>query len=316
MGVEQMKNKGKKIIGSFLVFCVFCAALVLPGTDKAVAGRILSNRTGGDGVYFVLTDDSGEGGEEYIADDTGAEESIWPYLAILFEFPVIIGTVFLLLFEAGMTVLIFWELSRAFYLKDKSTEAALAVLNGQSVWKRYVFLLSLLAIFSWPALLLFIFWYYFYQKRKLVRQSRICPGCRKPGLFPDNYEDVAYYFSGKQELERELGSVEHSLYRCRECNEKFIYTHGRQKDYRICPGCQGVTQKRTEDWKVIQLSTFADEGKCEAEHECGYCGKKVILEDWLPRMRLRKGRLIGDEYDRNRDYISMLSEIQRKKMSF
>lgn len=298
---------------NFLLLLGVFVGLLLSVSGEVSAAKIPESGEIGEIMYYFAGNNE-MGGDEYRIEQAGKQEdSVWDYIVELFDvFPLFSGMILFLggLFFLGISSLFFWLMSRRYWPKGCSTEAALKVLYDRSSGKVVTFVVLGIFIITWPAMIFFVLWYFLYQRWKIKHQSRICPVCHEAGLVREQNEDVSYYFSEKQKVESRLHSVGHVLYRCQCCNHKFIYTYGLRSPHRECPKCHGITQKRISEWNIVKPATSSLVGECEAEYQCQYCGEKSIWDNLIPRGGFRKG-LDVDKYTEWLADISTLTEIQR-----
>ena len=96
--------------------------------------------------------------------------------------------------------------------KDSSALAAIKVLTHYSP-------LGCLVLFFpvWPALIAASLWYKFYQKQRVILQSKTCDSCKAVALQLLPNELATPLLSASEQMEHKLGSAIHRIYQCTSC---------------------------------------------------------------------------------------------------
>lgn len=176
----------------------------------------------------------------------------------------------------------FYFTRRSLCPKDTSATAALNLLLGRNLLGCTTVGCLVWFVPLWPAFIAILLWYYGYQRRKIVRQSRTCPQCHALALVQMPDEAEASLLSPAYQCENKLGSALHRVYRCKECGEQMGCNLIRKSKYSCCPKCKTIAFEPGK-WVVVKPATYTAEGKKESLHTCVMCHHTGIVRRNIPR---------------------------------
>ena len=162
--------------------------------------------------------------------------------------------------------------------KDSSALAAIKVLTLYNP-------LGCLVLFFlvWPALIAASLWYKFYQKQRVILQSKTCDSCKAVALQLLPNELATPLLSASEQMEHKLGSAIHRIYQCTSCGWLLRYKSITISEYRMCNQCHTIASKRISPWKTIKEPTYSDAGLEVADYLCLMCGDKKQTTQKIPR---------------------------------
>ena len=162
--------------------------------------------------------------------------------------------------------------------KDSSALAAIKVLTHYSP-------LGCLVLFFpvWPALIAASLWYKFYQKQRVILQSKTCDSCKAVALQLLSNELATPLLSASEQMEHKLGSAIHRIYQCTSCGWILRYKSVVGSEYRMCNQCHTIASKRISPWKTVKEPTYSDAGLEVADYLCLMCGDKKQTTQKIPR---------------------------------
>jgi hypothetical protein len=166
--------------------------------------------------------------------------------------------------------------------KDTSATAALNLLIGRKLLGCTTVGCLIWFVPLWPAFIAILLWYYGYQRRKVVRQSRTCPHCHALALARMSDEAEVSFLSPAYQCENKLGSAIHRVYRCKACGEQLAYDLACKSRYSCCPKCKTLAFEPGK-WIVVKSATYTSEGKKESLHTCVMCHHTGIVHRSIPR---------------------------------
>ena len=103
----------------------------------------------------------------------------------------------------------------------------------------------------WPALIAASLWYKFYQKQRVILQSKTCDSCKAVALQLLPNELATPLLSASEQMEHKLGSAIHRIYQCTSCGWLLRYKSITISEYRMCNQCHTIASKRISPWKTI-----------------------------------------------------------------
>ena len=162
--------------------------------------------------------------------------------------------------------------------KDSSALAAIKVLTLYNP-------LGCLVLFFlvWPALIAASLWHKFYQKQRVILQSKTCDSCKAVALQLLPNELATPLLSASEQMEHKLGSAIHRIYQCTSCGWLLRYKSITISEYRMCNQCHTIASKRISPWKTIKEPTYSDAGLEVADYLCLMCGDKKQTTQKIPR---------------------------------
>ena len=162
--------------------------------------------------------------------------------------------------------------------KDGSALAAIKVLTLYSP-------LGCLVLFFpvWPALIAASLWYKFYQKQRVILQSKTCDSCKAVALQLLSNELATPLLSASEQMEHKLGSAIHRIYQCTSCGWILRYKSVVGSEYKMCNQCHTIASKRISPWKTVKEATYSDAGLEVADYLCLMCGDKKQTTQKIPR---------------------------------
>lgn len=177
-----------------------------------------------------------------------------------------------------------WLLSRKYRPEDLTPQSAIEILLLRKQLSLVGFLKAVWLVPLWPALLLFILWYFGFQRQRIRLKAHTCPRCDAFTLEEESNEVVNAYLSPAEMIEKRIGSVLYKRYRCASCGEELVYKLELAKGYERCPDCQHLTLKPTKKEQTLKDASYTAPGLSEREHQCLSCGAAYAVQTELPKL--------------------------------
>lgn len=134
----------------------------------------------------------------------------------------------------------------------------------------------------WPALIAASLWYKFYQKQRVILQSKTCDSCKAVALQLLSNELATPLLSASEQMEHKLGSAIHRIYQCTSCGWILRYKSVVGSEYKMCNQCHTIASKRISPWKTVKEATYSDAGLEVADYLCLMCGDKKQTTQKIP----------------------------------
>ncbi|MBO4328023.1 MAG: hypothetical protein J5831_01270, partial [Bacteroidales bacterium] len=122
-------------------------------------------------------------------------------------------------------------------------------------------------------------WIYTLDFKRKIQQSDGCR-CADCGQTMKSFD--RFRFSPIQLKEQEVHSVKYEPYICELGHVTMLKTI-KDKRYRVCPDCHGLTE-RVANTKVVENCSYEKSGLKEITYHCDYCGRDRVVQETIPRL--------------------------------
>lgn len=111
--------------------------------------------------------------------------------------------------------------------------------------------------------------------------ARKCKKCGKKMCRLDEVTDDRYLEPG-QAAEEKIGSVDHDVWACLDCEEVQKFAYGKFfTGHHRCPQCANVTASKVE--KILRRATVRSTGLMQIDEKCVHCGHQATSTREIPR---------------------------------
>lgn len=151
---------------------------------------------------------------------------------------------------------------------------------------------KLFGIFIFPAFPFLYLWYKLY-KQILKKRTSVCPQCGGKHFLKLSEQDEMPYLSEQEQCENDLGSIDHSVYRCNDCLHTFkIATEPLFSSYSRCPRC-GTKAFLSGGEHTIMRPTYSSTGIAEEVLTCKKCNHTERRRKTIDRLARSGGFAAG-----------------------